>query len=41
MAFTIRMSFDNFVNKGKGVKSSAEEESNNSMKIEDVRAKKH
>jgi hypothetical protein len=35
------MPFDNFVNKGRGVKSSPAEESNNSMKIEDVRDIKH
>jgi hypothetical protein len=35
------MPFDNFVDEGRGVKSSHEEESNSSMKIEDVRTLEH
>jgi hypothetical protein len=35
------MPFNNFIEKGKGVKSSPKEESNNSMKIKDARTTKH
>jgi len=32
-----KMPFDDFINKGRGVKSSPKEESNNSMKTQDAR----
>jgi hypothetical protein len=35
------MPFDNFINKGGGVKSLLVDELNNSMKIEDARISKH
>jgi hypothetical protein len=35
------MPFDDFIDKGSGVKSSLMEESNNSMKIEDARTLEH
>jgi len=35
------MPFDNFVDKGRGVKSSPKEELDNSMKKEDARALEH
>jgi hypothetical protein len=34
------MHFDNFIDEGRGVKSSLEEESNSSMKIKNTRASK-
>jgi hypothetical protein len=35
------MFFDNFIDKGRGVKSPPEEESNNSMKIKDRKTLEH
>jgi hypothetical protein len=35
------MSFNDFVNEGRGVKFAPKEESNNSMKIEHAKASKH